>query len=255
MSDSQPLNTPETRQSVLKARVAEGVPFVLTQLAEEFGVSPDTIRRDLLVLEAEGRVQRVRGGALPVVAPSRPVLERAAASSGVAERIAVAARREIRDGMVLMLDGGTTLLQLARSLPDLPRALVVTPSPAVAMESMARGIETILIGGRLSSFGGIAVGQVAERAISDVAADLCLLGACGMEAGFGLGADDPDEAAVKRAMCRASSRRAVLTGASKLGRRARHRVLPCSEFDLLVTDGDADATDPIATCGPEILHA
>ena len=81
------LNTPEARQGILKGRAAEGSPLVLTHLAEEFGVSTDTIRRDLLALEAQGAVQRVRGGALPVAAPAAPMLERLKNASDVADRL------------------------------------------------------------------------------------------------------------------------------------------------------------------------
>lgn len=247
-------NTPETRQRILRTRVAEGAPLVLVQLAEEFGVSPDTVRRDLLALEAEGAVMRIRGGALPVLPPAVPAHARQTSGGALAERLARAALQLVEDGMVLMLDGGTSVARLANALPALPRSLVVTPSPAVAAATLARGTETILVGGRLSRFGGIAVGQSAERMISDIAADLCLLGACGLEADFGLGADDADEAAVKRAMAEASARAAVLTGAEKLGRRARHRVLPCEALDLLVTDAADDRTAPFADTGMEIRH-
>ncbi len=249
------LNTPETRQQRLRERAADGEALVLTQLAAEFDVSVDTIRRDLLALEAEGCVSRVRGGALPVEQPSVPVMERLESGRVTGERLAQAALPMVEDGMVLMLDGGTSVLQLARALPHLPRALIVTPAPAVALETLSRGTETILVGGRLSRFGGLAVGQAALTAITDIAADLCFLGACGIEAGFGLSADDPDEAAVRQAMSATSARSAVLTGAAKVGRRARHRVRPCDELDLLITDADDALTAPLALTGLEILHA
>ncbi|NDR59306.1 DeoR/GlpR family DNA-binding transcription regulator [Aliiruegeria sabulilitoris] len=248
------LNSPEARQGILKTRAASGAPLVLVRLAEEFGVSADTIRRDLLALEAEGAVQRVRGGALPVSRPAPPLRERQQASQEVADRIAAAALDLVQDGMVVMFDGGTTLARLARALPPLPRALAVTPSPVVATELLARGTETILIGGRLSAFGGVAVGHEAVAAVSDIAADLCLLGACGFDPEFGLGADDADEAALSRAMRAASSRAVVLTGAAKLGRRARHRVCRCDALDLLVTDASPELAAPIAETGLEIRH-
>lgn len=249
------LNTPEARQGVLRTRVAEGRQLVLSQLAKEFGVSPDTIRRDLLALEAEGTVQRVRGGALPVLSPSVPVSERRRNTAEVADRLAGAALDFIEDGMVLMLDGGTSVARLARRLPLLPRGLIVTPAPQVALETLARGTETILVGGRLSRFGGTAIGQGAVQAIGDIAADLCVLGACGLDAEFGLAADDPEEAAVKRAMLAASGRCAVLAGAQKLGRRARHRVCRAEEIDFLVTDAIAGETGAFAQTGMEIRHA
>ncbi|WP_198666124.1 DeoR/GlpR family DNA-binding transcription regulator [Tropicimonas sp. IMCC34043] len=251
---NSPLNSPDSRQSILTERAAQGLPLSLSGLAEEFGVSPDTIRRDLLALEAAGAVRRVRGGALPVVTPAGPVLERLMTADDAAERIAAAALSLIEDGMVLMFDGGSTVMRLARSLPALPRALVVTPAPAVALATMSKGIETILVGGRLSGFGGIAVGQAAVAAIADIAADLCFLGACGLSADFGLSADNPDEAAVKRAMCSAAPRAVVLTGAAKLGRRARHRVVACADLDLLITDAGGAETAALSDAVLEVRH-
>ncbi|WP_068118176.1 DeoR/GlpR family DNA-binding transcription regulator [Tropicimonas marinistellae] len=249
------LNSPEARQAILRVRATSGAPLVLGTLAEEFGVSVDTIRRDLLALEAAGMVQRVRGGALPVMPVSDPMSTRIRTPSPAAERIAAAALGLIEDGMVLMLDGGTTVAKLAATLPPLPRSLVVTPAPVVATATLAAGIETLLIGGRLSAFGGIAVGQGTCEAISNVSVDVCFLGACGLDAAFGLSADDLDEAAVRRAMHGASRKTAVLTGEPKLGRRARHRVLPCDALDVLVTDAGGAKTAPLAETGLEIRHA
>ncbi|SFD06633.1 DeoR/GlpR family DNA-binding transcription regulator [Tropicimonas isoalkanivorans] len=249
------LNSPEGRQSILRARAAAGAPLPMAALAEEFGVSVDTIRRDLLALEAEGAIQRVRGGALPVMQPVEPLVTRMRTSDAAAHCIASRALDLIEDGMVVMLDGGTTIARLAAKLPPLPHALIITPAPAVAVATLAAGIETVLIGGQMSALGGMAVGQRACEAVSATAADLCLLGACGLEPTFGLSADRLDEAAVKAAMGAASSRTAVLTDRSKLGRRARHRVVPCAKLDVLVTDASSEETAAFHEVGLEIRCA
>lgn len=248
-------NTPEGRQAVLMQRACSGSAFSHAALAAEFGVSPDTIRRDLLALESQGVLKRVRGGALPVAPPAAPMLDRLDAGGLAADRVAAAALDMVADGMVLLLDGGTTVTRIARSLPPMPNALVVTPAPSVALATLARGIETLLIGGRLSARGGVAVGVTAVAALSDIAADLCFLGACGIDPEFGLSADDLDEAELKRAMCGASHRRVVVTGAAKLGMRARHRVAACTALDALVTDAAPEHTRSLAETGLEIRHA
>lgn len=254
MTDAE-LNAPEARQAMIEDRVARGKYLSLAALVAEFGVSADTVRRDLLALEARGILRRVRGGALPVARPAAPMASRMQTEDTTAEAVAGAALELVDDGMVLMLDGGTTVLRLARALPALPRGLVVTPSPIIAMVTMGAGTPTHLVGGRLSPFGGIAVGRTAEQAVGAVAADLALIGACGFEAQFGLSADDPDEAALKVAMIGASARAAVLTGAAKVGRRARHRVVACEALDLLVTDATASQTAAIEESGLEVRHA
>ena len=105
----------------------------LTALALEFDVSVDTIRRDIQALEEQGVVRRVRGGALPVLAPAAPMTRRIGTQTALAERLAAAVRPLVKDGMVVMFDGGMSVLALARLLPSMPGSLVVTPAPAVAM--------------------------------------------------------------------------------------------------------------------------
>ena len=252
---TEDLNSPEVRQTLIEDRAVGGAHLNLASLVTEFGVSADTIRRDLLALEARGIVRRVRGGALPVRRPAIPMARRMEADPADVSAVVSASLPLIEDGMVLMLDGGTTILQLARAMPTLPRGLVVTPSPAVAMVTLASGTPTHLVGGRLSPFGGVAVGRAAERAVTEVAADLALIGACGIDAAFGLSADDPDEAALKTAMIETSARAAVLTGAAKIGRRARHRVVECNALHLLVTDATVEQTADLEDTGLEVRHA
>ena len=90
--------------------------------------------------------------------------------------------------------------------------------------------------------------------ISAIAADLCLLGACGLWPGFGLSAEDSAEAGVKRAMARASGRVAVIASGSKLARRGRHHVLRLEEIDVLVTDAEGAATAPFRAAGAEVKN-
>ena len=246
---------PELRQETLRARLERGAPLSLGAAAREFGVSTDTIRRDLKALEDRGLARCIRGGAMPVLRPARPAMVRMAQAGAAAERLAAAALALIEDGMAIALDGGTTVLALAQRLPPLPNALIVTPAPGVALATIAAGIPTHLIGGRLSGLGAIAVGHGTVAGFESIAVDLAILGACGMEAAFGLSADDPDEADVKRAMAASSRRTVVLTGQEKLGRRARHRVAACGGLDVLVTDADRQDTEPFAAEGLEIVHA
>ena len=243
----------ETRHEAIAARLSRGMTIELAPTAAEFGVSVDTIRRDLRGLEARGIARCVRGGALPVLRPGPPAQERRTGPAQTA--IATAALPLIADGMVLMIDGGSTALALAQLLPALSGALVVTPAPAVALAAMARGIRTNLIGGEMSPQGAIAVGHGAVAAMSRVSADLALMGVCGLDPDFGLGADDLHEAEVKRAMIAAASGAVALAGAATLGRRARHQVAPCDALARIVTDAPPAATRIFAAQPAGIIHA
>lgn len=245
------LNSPEARQETLRGRLDRGQALALISLAEEFGISPDSVRRDLKALEAQGLARCIRGGALPVSRLAAPTLDRIGASDHA--RLVAEALTLIENGMVLMLDGGTTVLALAQALPRLPDALVVTPAPAVALATLKAGIPTHLVGGRLSPSGAIAVGHEAVRALRDVVADLTFLGACGIDPAFGLSSDDPDEAHVKQSMLEAAHRSVTLAGAPKLGLRSRHRVAPAEALDILITD--SPDTQAYAARGIEVRHA
>lgn len=246
-----PLSTPDTRQDILRRRLAAGQMLAAAALADEFGVSSDTIRRDLVALEAAGVARRTRGGVLPVLQPAAPMGER---RSTVAPALVAAAARLIEDGMAIAIDGGTTMLALARALPAAPRTLVVTPSPAIALICIEKGISAHLIGGRLSRAGGVAVGADAERAVASTAVDLCFLGVCGLDAAFGLGADDPDEASLKRSMAGAAGRTVAVAGAEKIGRRARHRALAAEALDLLFTDASGEGIEALTAAGVVVRH-
>lgn len=248
------LNNPDVRQALLAARLVQGTQLVAAALSEEFGISLDTVRRDLIAMEDEGLLKRVRGGAVPVSRPSQPFHIRMHEVNPNISAIARAVFSHISDGMVLLLDGGTSVLELARLLPAGFSGMVVTPAPTIAVAAQEQNIDTILIGGRLSRLGGITVGAEPERSIADCAADLCVLGACGVEPSFGLGADDIDEAGVKRQMTLVSTRTIVMAGSEKLGQRSRHKVVPCSAIDLLVTDADKDSASAFRDTDIEVEH-
>ena len=234
------LNNPDVRQNQLLARLRKEKQLVATTLAEEFNVSPDTIRRDLMTLESSGVAKRVRGGAVPVSAPAEPFAVRQQQVEPVIEQLADYTIPLISDHATVFLDGGTALHAIASRLDTNYEGLIITPAPAIAIAAQARGVAVYLIGGSLSATGGIATGSAAENAAKQCAADLCVLGACGLHPSFGLSADDLGEAGIKRTMASASNAVIVVTDSVKLTRRARHRVLEIDEIDQVVTNSDAN---------------
>ena len=247
------LNNPLTRQQILTGRLKDDNPLIATELAAEFGVSLDTIRRDLLCLEEEGLIQRVRGGAVPVNPPAAPFAQRVTHGTSDPQKLVAAALPLIRQGMTLIIDGGTTMAALARVIPALKDLLVITPSPAIASIALEKGIATHLVGGRLSPLGGIAVGGASEAAMSNMAGDLAFLGICGLDADFGLSADDADEASLRRIMAAAARRTILLCDEGKIGQRARHKVLPPDHIQMLISNATPDRLAPFSSQGIDIL--
>ncbi|MEP2978884.1 MAG: DeoR/GlpR family DNA-binding transcription regulator [Lentilitoribacter sp.] len=234
------LNIPDTRQQALAKRLDQGSQLIAQELAEEFDVSLDTIRRDILALEANGKARRVRGGAVPIAKPVSPMLERLASDHGVNQAIIDATLAHIAHTPTLLVDGGTTTLAIISQLPKLDQRLVITPSPWIAIAAQERGCDVHLLGGNLSSSGGIATGNTALADIKNLAVDIALLGVCGLDADFGLSADDYAEMHMKQAMHRATERTIVATDHLKLNTRARHHTLPVNEIDLIITDASSE---------------
>src|SRR5205085_2118597 len=146
-------------------------------------VSLDTVRRDLAELEAGGAVRRVHGGALP----ARRFVDRREIDVPEKAAIAEAARGLVTDGQLVLLGGGTTVLELARRLPDTLEATVVTSAPDVAVALLDhRGLEVVLLGGPVNPETRTVVGGEAVEALGALRADLCLPGACSLDARTGL---------------------------------------------------------------------
>lgn len=248
------LNNPDTRQAALRGRLKEGSPLVATALADELGISIHTIRRDLIALEREGLVRRVRGGAMPVTGPAPSYHVRADQPDEALVPLAMAAVDLIPNEGTIFMDAGTTMNMVASRLPPEFRGLIVTPAPSVALAALARGTHVHLIGGPLCPEGAMATGGDAERFVGTIAADLCFLGACGLWPDFGLSAEDAGEAGVKRAMAHASARAVVVASAAKLMRRGRHRVLELDEIDGIVTDASSRKMVLFLEAGIEVLH-
>ncbi|WP_110674648.1 DeoR/GlpR family DNA-binding transcription regulator [Salinicola sp. RZ23] len=248
------LNVPETRQELLAARLSRGDQLIASRLAQEFDVSLDTIRRDIIALERAGMAQRVRGGAVAAV-PAPPIQYRLPQRSAAADAMIQRALQEVAEAKTLLIDGGSTLLGLAERLPPRPGLLVITPSPWIAVACQKQGIAVFMLGGDLSASGGVNVGDTALLAAGDLHAEIALLGVCGIDSTFGLSADDAQEARLKQAMASAADRTLILASRDKIGRRARHRAVPLTQIDTLITDAAAADTSAFAESGPRIVHA
>jgi DeoR/GlpR family transcriptional regulator of sugar metabolism len=247
----------ERRERLLEALAAEGR-VVASEAAERLGVSLDTVRRDLDLLELEGAVRRVHGGALPPSPSPRRFVDREEDDVAAKVAIAEAARGLIASGQVVLLGGGTTVRELARRLPESLEATVVTSAPDVAVALLDhRGLDVVLLGGPVHPETRTVVGGEAVDVLRSLRADLCLLGACSLDAEAGATILHRDEAVVERAMVEQSRRVAVLSAAGKLGSAGPYVVGAPGDVDVLVTDaGIEDArVAAFAARGIEVIHA
>ncbi|HID3582749.1 TPA: DeoR/GlpR family DNA-binding transcription regulator, partial [Serratia marcescens] len=188
------------RKKIILEKLAQDGQVLAKQLSEMFGLSEDTVRRDLRELDAEGLLQRVHGGALPVSSAIASFAERNQLESGAKRAIAKAAAAMIAPGQVVIIDGGTTSAELVRQLPPNLNATIVTHSPSVAVGLVDHPtVEVILIGGRLYKHSIVSVGAAAVEAMSHIRADIYFMGVTGVHPTAGLSTGDLEEAYIKRA--------------------------------------------------------
>ena len=253
----------EERQHAIAGLVTERGRVSVAAVAERFGVTTETVRRDLAVLERAGVLRRVHGGAVPAGAALtlvEPALGERRDTRTEAKRKIAAAALDLLPGMdgSVLLDGGTTTAALADVLPPDRRLYVATNSvPIAARLTAAAGITLHVLGGRVRGITQTASGDATVRAMADLRVDVAFLGTNGISPLHGFSTPDEAEAATKRAMARAAQRVIVLADSSKLGREHLVRFAGVDDVDVLVTDGEADlgVVDELETLGIEVLVA
>jgi DeoR/GlpR family transcriptional regulator of sugar metabolism len=233
------------RRERLLTTLARDQRILSLRIARDLGVSDDTIRRDLEQLEREGLLRRVHGGALPI--PFSPALgsysERSQRDAQLKRRLGEAGATLLQSDMTVMLYGGTTILQVARSLAAETPLTLVTNDPQVALEigRSPRRAECILIGGRFSPRHALTLGAVAVEAIQSMRFDLVLLGTCAIDAAFGIASADQEDAYLQRAAIASSARAVALVTPEKLGTCAPFRIAPVAALEKIVTVTEAPA--------------
>lgn len=246
------------RRELIAKRLAQGQAVTAGVLAEEFGVSPDAIRRDLRMLAVEGRCRRVYGGALPTSPASSSLAVREGEEPERKRALAEAAAELILPGEFLFLDNGSTNLALARLLPNRHLA-VATNSPAIgAVLAGRRDLEVHLTGGLVNPGVGGCVDATAMLAIRRMNIDRCFLGACAVSSEEGVSAFDSGDAAFKRVLLAHSRTVVIMANTFKLGTRAPHRVAGLADIDCLVAEHDAAARADFAAMaqlGIDIVRA
>ncbi|RLJ40020.1 DeoR/GlpR family DNA-binding transcription regulator [Acidovorax sp. 106] len=233
--------TTQRKQLILQRLQQEGQ-IVAKAFSEELGISEDTVRRDLRELAAEGQLQRVHGGALPASAAIGDMQVRAALAPDEKRALGRAGAALVQPGQVVILDGGTTSLQVVQHLPLTLRATVVTHSPTIAVALAGHAqIEVLMLGGRLFRHSMVNVGASVVEAAARLRADLYLMGVTGVHSTAGLTTGDFEEAAVKRALHERAAETVVLASADKLGAASPFTIAPLSELAALVVPASTPA--------------
>ncbi|WP_055556942.1 DeoR/GlpR family DNA-binding transcription regulator [Streptomyces sp. NBRC 110028] len=225
----------------------------VAELAALTGASEMTIRRDLEALAAQGVLERYRGGARSLLLRGEepPFALRAQDGLEVKRRIAAEVAGLIADGESVVLDSGTTCLEVARALEH--RRVTVMPLSLHAANALSGAPQvTLLVPGGRSRPGELALtGPLAQASLAALRFDTAVIGCCGLDSAGGLTAYDLDDAAVKRAAIASSRRVIAVTEAAKLGHTALAFVAAASDLDAVVTDETAaeEETGRLAAAG------
>ncbi|MEL6964360.1 MAG: DeoR/GlpR family DNA-binding transcription regulator, partial [Pseudomonadota bacterium] len=216
---------------MLLERLAHDGQLLVAPLAAEFGVSVDTLRRDLRDLSTEGKLVRVHGGAVPASPTHVSLATRRTRHEEEKTRLARKAAELITDEMIVIIDGGSTHARIADALPRHKRCTVVTHSPSVATSfEFHDSVEVVLIGGRVFRHSMVAMSPETSHIFSRITADLCLLGVTGVHPELGLTTGDCDEAGLKRIMLDAAGETVVLATPDKIGRASPWQIEALSEL-------------------------
>jgi DeoR family glycerol-3-phosphate regulon repressor/DeoR family fructose operon transcriptional repressor len=246
---------PAGRKAQLAAYVTEAGQVTVSALAKRFGVSIDTIRRDLDQLSDEGVLIRTYGGAVSHAATvqrsDRAVDARLSLQEAEKETIAALAAPLVEDGSAIIINGGTTTLALARALRNHRDLTIATNNLLVPPAMPSTAVRDFYVfGGAVRSATLATIGPSTFRVSGDtdleIRCDLALIGVGAVSADAGYTTSNLAEAAMMREMIIRSARVAILADSSKFGRRLFAQVAGLSSADYLVTD----ATPP-----PDLLEA
>ncbi|MFG2951022.1 DeoR/GlpR family DNA-binding transcription regulator [Streptomyces adustus] len=234
------------RHGLITKAVRDSGAATVQELAELTGASEMTIRRDLDTLAAQGVLERVRGGARTLLLRGEepPFALRTNESVDAKRRIAAEVCSLIADGESVLLDSGTTCLEVARLLRERPVTVMPLSLQAINLLSTTPGQTTLIVpGGQPRAAEGALTGPLTLASLAALRFDTAVIGCCGLSAADGLTAYDLDDAAVKRAAMTSARRVLLATDGSKLGHTAFAHVGPSSLLHTLVTDTTAPSEE------------
>jgi len=229
-----------SRHRAILARLRADGEVQVPELAQTFGVSESTIRRDLDTLGSDGLVLRVRGGARAGGEPDDdPFGTVVTQSAPLKEAVAARAAELVRDGDVVLLDIGTTTSRIARRLAE-RRITVITSSLAVVDELReSLTVDLVILGGAYRRSYLSLVGTLTENALAELRATVCFLSTSGVSSGGQVMDTTGLEVPVKRAMLAASERRVLVADRDKFPGSGLLRVAGPEEFTTIITNAGA----------------
>ncbi len=233
---------PAERHAEILRRLRSSGTDAVTDLAAALGVSPSTIRRDLVRLSEGGRLQRVHGGAQvrDDADLRRPFAQVLVADVAEKEQVAARAARLVADGDVVLLDIGTTTMRLAVHLRGRPVTVITSSLAVLEVLHDDPDVELVLLGGVVRAAYRSLVGSLTEASLREVRADKAFLGTSGVRPDGAVLDSTRVEVPVKRALMRAADQVVLLADLHKFPGTGALKVCEAGDLDVLVTNRGAD---------------
>lgn len=227
----------EERQRLIVERLSRDSRIYVTDLSRLLNVSDDTVRRDLAELEHDGMLTKVHGGAIAKSGISLMFDDRVGSLAPAKRRIAEKIVARLSDGDVILIDGGTTNLEVARQLPADKNFTVYTNSLPIAMELAERdNIDLTMLGGMVFGPSRVTLGIPVLQMLQTVYPDWVVVGVSDLHPQKGLTTSYREEALIKRCMVKCGGTRIVTATADKLGTARSFHVASLNEIDIIATE-------------------
>ena len=230
----------ERRKEILTRLEAEGKVLV-SELAKDFAVTEETIRRDLEKLDREGLASKTYGGAVSkhTAALDLPYKIRIGVNVDEKQRIADNVAAMISDGERIMLDSSSTAIYIVKKLKEKKNLTVITNSVVILLELADKSDWTVLSTGGLLKNGALSLtGSSAEKMISTYHVDTAICSCKGIDTDMGITDSNEKDSLIKRAMFASAERRILALDAEKFDKKSFVRVGGFRDIDVLVTDSE-----------------
>lgn len=234
------------RQAIIIRHLAEKGRVEIKALMNEFGISEVSIRKDLATLEAKQLLIRVKGGAvnisqlpesydLPIENKSKQHLEEKM-------RIGELAASMVNDGETILLDAGSTTMEVAKNLKDRKNLTIITNSLRIALYLASLDkFNTIVLGGKLRSLSESTVGMVADNDMKNFYCDKLFLGVDSFNIEKGISTPNLEEAGLNQTMIASARQVIAVFDSSKFGRRSLAFISSIENLDDIITDSNIPA--------------
>jgi len=240
-------NTVDRRMKILKKLSLNDQVFV-NELSKEFGVSEVTIRNDLEQLESKNLLIRARGGAMSivqVVSQDLQLGEKHKLNMQEKTKIGKAAAKLIKDSDTVIIDSGTTTLEIVKNLSaTLNNVTIITNALNIANQLVSNpNINLIIPGGVLRKNSLSLIGPLAEKSFKNFFVDKVFLGVDGFDPMHGISTPNIEEASLNQIMIDVAREVIVVTDSSKLLRKSLAFICKLDRIDIVITDSEISAED------------